>query len=117
MCDIKIAYIHKWMCWRGSLKMMQLSELRSIICNYIIIKEWIENGEFIETNKIVVVGTRFQAVMVKFLFRKCSKRIFYCTKLEKEYLYNNKTKWIIFNIALRKVLPENDHNILFMPIN
>ena len=36
-----------------------LSKIKSEICKYIIIREWIENGEFRRTERIVVIGTRF----------------------------------------------------------
>ena len=53
---------------------MQLSGVKSLIFHYIIINEWIKNGEFDRTEKIITVGTRFQAMMVNILFRRNNKR-------------------------------------------
>ncbi len=94
--------------------MIQLTRIKPIVCNYIIIREWIENGEFDNTNNIIVVGTRFQSVMVNVLFKRRDKRIFYCTNIN--YKHYDKTKWIIFDKTVKKAFPQNDYSILHMPI-
>lgn len=94
--------------------MTLLSKLKRMICKYIVIREWIENGEFSDTDQIVVVGSGTWVVMVKFLFRKSGKRI-YCSKLNKKYIYHKKRKWIVFEKALKKAFPQNDSSILLVP--
>lgn len=41
-----------------------LSKIKSEICNFIIIREWFENGEFNKAERIVVIGTRFQLSLI-----------------------------------------------------
>lgn len=101
--------------------MIQISKLKPLICSYIIIREWIENGEFARAERIIVIGTRFQAAMVKMLFKGTGKRIFYIEKLGGKYAHDSntgragRTKWIVFGNRLKRKLPKNDCKILFMP--
>lgn len=95
-----------------------LTKVRKWLCDYIIIREWVENGEFDGADRIIVIGTKFQAVMIKMLFRGTGKRIFYCEKLKRKYVHGSnagKIKWIIFDRGLKRKLPRNDCSILFMP--
>ena len=91
-----------------------LSKIKSEICKYIIIMEWIENGEFRRTERIVVIGTRFEGMVVNRLF-KDKKNIYYCTDLDKKYVQDYKTKWIVFDSKLKKYFPQNQFNILILP--
>jgi len=81
----------------------------------IIVKEWIECGEFRNTDKIIVIGSKFYAMAVKFLFRGSGKKIYYCTETAGKYKYNHKTKWIIFDRALKENLPLNSYDVLLVP--
>lgn len=94
--------------------MAQLSKLKFVIDKYIVIREWIENGEFCNADQIVVVGSKVQAVMVKFLFRKTNKRIYYLNS-NREYIHHHKRKWIVFDQSLNKIFPQNDSNVLLIP--
>lgn len=98
---------------RREEKSVQLSGVKSLIFHYIIINEWIKNGEFDRTEKIITVGTRFQAMMVNILFRRNNKRIYYCTKFAGKYIHHDRVKWIVFDGRLKKV--RNDSNILLVP--
>lgn len=92
-----------------------LSKIKSEICNFIIIREWFENGEFNKAERIVVIGTRFQSAVVNVLLKQSKKNIYYCTNLDRVNTRNCKTKWIVFDRELSKVLPQNDFNILILP--
>lgn len=95
---------------------MELSSgIGNIINNCIIINEWIENGEFSQADRIIVVGTKQQAIVVNLLFKGSGKKIYYCSKSDKKYTYNSRTKWIVFNRSLKKELSQNDYNILIVP--
>lgn len=98
--------------------MTQVSKLKHLIYSHTIIREWIENGEFDRAGRIIVIGTRFQAVMVKRLFKGTNKRIFYSERFEGKYTHDSKagrTKWIVFDRGLRRNLPPDGCNILVMP--
>lgn len=95
--------------------MRLLSKIKITVCNYIVIKEWVENGEFNQADKIIVIGTKLQSVMVKSLFRGTQKKVYYCKKFEKKYTYKSRTKWIIFDSSAKRMLPQKDYNILIVP--
>lgn len=88
---------------------------KQLLYDFIIIKEWIENGEFIKADKIIVFGTRPQAVMVNYLFKGSHKKLYYITELNGQYSYRKHIKWIVFDNHFKKILPKNDSNILLMP--
>ncbi len=94
--------------------MVQLWKTKLMICRYIIIREWIENGEFSKVDQIVVVGSRVHVFIVKFLFRKSGKKVYY-SKSYKKYKYSINRKWIIFDKGLKKLFLQNDSNILLVP--
>ena len=92
-----------------------LSKVRQLLYDCIIVREWIENGEFIKADRIIVIGTSLQAAMIRYLFKGSGKKIYYITGLNRKYEYRRQVKWIVFNNSLKKVLPKNDCNILFIP--
>ena len=92
-----------------------LSKVKTAVCTYIVMKEWIENGEFHQVNKIVVVGTKRQAVMVKYLFRKSEKNIYYCEKPDQICECKNITKWIVFENKAKRNLLRKDYHVLIVP--
>ena len=95
--------------------MTVLSGIKRIICEYIVVRDCIENGEFVNADTIVVIGSGMQAVLVNILFRGSDKKIYYATELTAEYHYRKQTKWIIFDRSIENRLPQNNFNILFMP--
>ena len=46
---------------------------------------------------------------------KDKKNIYYCTDLDKKYVQDYKTKWIVFDSKLKKYFPQNQFNILILP--
>lgn len=101
-------------CSKGMEKILVLKTKR-LLYDFIIIKEWINNEEFIKTDKIIVLGARLQAVMVNFLFRGSHKKLYYITKLNGQYRYRKHVKWIVFDEHFNNALPKNDCNILYIP--
>lgn len=92
-----------------------LSKAKQLIYNCIIVREWIENGEFTKSDRIIVIGTRLQAVMISCLFKGSGKKIYFITGLNRKYECRRQVKWIVFDSSLKKSLPKNDCNILFIP--
>lgn len=92
-----------------------INDIKSEICNYIIVKEWMENREFANADTIIVIGTKFQAVMVNILFKGSNKKVYYLDGMHGEYRYKKRVKWIIFDRSLKRKLPQDDLNILFIP--
>lgn len=92
-----------------------LSKTRAMAGDMIVIKEWIENGEFDKADRIIIIGTKLQAMMTALLFKKEPKKVYYCSKPNRPYVYNKKIKWIIFDNRLKSEWPRNDYNILWMP--
>lgn len=92
-----------------------IENIKSEICNYIIVREWIENGEFSNADIIIVIGTKAQAVMVNTLFRGSGKKVYYMERLHGKYRYKKRVKWIIFDRSLKRKLPQDDFDILFIP--
>lgn len=90
-------------------------QIKSELCKWIIIKEWIENGEFSNTERIIVIGTKWQAIMVNILFRGSGKKVYYATEPNEKYHYRKRTKWIIFDRYLKSKLPQNTFDVLFIP--
>lgn len=90
-------------------------KVKRTLYEYIIIKEWIDNGEFAKVDRIVVVGTKWQGIRVTFLFKNSNKKIYYVTELSEKYKYRNRVKWIIFDDNLKKMFPNDDCNVLFLP--
>lgn len=95
--------------------MKVLDKVKKLICNVLIIDEWIKNGEFGKAETVMVVGTKTQAVIVRLLFIGKAQKISYCTVLHGEYRHNVVKKWIIFDNRYRETLPRNDSGILWMP--
>lgn len=95
--------------------MRLLSKIKTAVCTYILMKEWVENGEFHEADKVVVIGTKVQAAVVKSFFRKTSKKIYYCEKFDSKYADKNRTKWIIFDDNIKKNFVHNDYHVLIVP--
>ena len=81
----------------------------------IIVKEWIDCGEFKGTDKIIVIGSKFYARAVKVLLSGSGKKVYYCTKAVGKYKYNNKTKWVVFDKDLKGNLPLNSYDVLLVP--
>lgn len=92
-----------------------IKKIKSEICNYIIVREWIENGEFSNADTIIVIGTKAQAVMVNVLFRGSGKKVYYMERLHGKCRYRKWVKWIIFDRSLKRKLPQDDLGILFIP--
>ena len=92
-----------------------MKKIKAEICNYIILKEWIENGEFINTNVVIVIGTKIHARFVNFRFRGSGIKVYYNTELRGAYHYKKWVKWIIFDTNLKRKLPCDDFNLLFIP--
>lgn len=95
--------------------MRLLSKIKITVCNYSIIKEWLENGEFTQADKIMIIGTKQQAVMVKYLFRGTTKKIYHCAKFERRCAYKGRAKWIIFDSGIKMAIPQKNYNILLVP--
>lgn len=83
---------------------------------FIVVKEWMDCGEFKNTDTIIVIGNRFHAVVVSLLFRKSGKKIYYCSEMIEKYRYRKKTKWIIFDNSLKKKFPQNSYDVLVIPV-
>lgn len=95
--------------------MRLVSGIKSAIGDYIVIKECIENGEFDQAERIIVVGTKLQAAMVRYLFRSTHKKVYYCKKFERKYTYTKRIKWIIFDSSIEKKFLQKNYNILLVP--
>lgn len=95
--------------------MLRFIKAKSVIYDYIIIKEWMENGEFKDAENIVVSGTRIQVAVVKLLFKKSGKKIYCCRNLKKQYAHRRHWKWIVFDRDMKKDWALNDSSVLLMP--
>lgn len=92
-----------------------LPKVRQLLYALIILKEWIDNGEFTKADKILVIGTRLQAFMVNYLFYKKNKKVYYIVGLDMQCKCGEYVKWIVFDNKFKKVLSRDDYNILFIP--
>lgn len=92
-----------------------LEKVKAVICNYVIVREWIENGEFFNTDIIIVVGTKWQAVMANIAFRGSGEKVYYAIKSNEKYHYRERTKWIVFDRKFKNRLSKNNFDILFVP--
>lgn len=106
-----------WEVWiKGACaKVKKRSGLRKALCAHIIMREWVENGEFNKADTIMVIGTKLQAMMVRLLFFGKGKRICFCTGPQRRYVHDDRVKWIVLDSRSGRMLPGEDFNILRLP--
>lgn len=87
---------------------------RAMMC-MCIISEWVDNGEFETTDRVVVAGGTLDAVIVSLLMRRNGKRVYQCREFQNVYRYESKTKWIVFGERVLNCDAGKGYDILFMP--
>lgn len=92
-----------------------MKSIMSKIYPIFIVREWIECGEFNNTDKIIVIGSKFYALAINLLLWGSKKKIYYCVEFTGEYKYKNNTKWIILDNSLKRRFPQNSYNVLIIP--
>lgn len=69
------------------------------VISFIIVREWIECGEFEDADRIIVVGKKAYAMITNYLLRNKKIDCNYCDleRFIKTYKSRKNTKWIIFD--------------------
>ncbi len=93
-------------------------QLLSIIYIYAVVKEWNAGGEFKDTEKIIVVGSQIQALLVRVFLIKISVLVSYCNLNFFDHMYKcrKNVKWIVFDNRKAKYLKSTGTDILIFPI-
>lgn len=95
----------------------QCKQLLFVVRTYIIVKEWSECGEFNDIKKVVIVGDKMWAMVVRLSLFKAPIKIYYCNKstFEKKYRGKRQIKWVIMDRQVKRSIEKNETNILKFP--
>ncbi len=96
----------------------QLGQFLTLAHIYIVVKEWAEYDEFSNVEKVVIVGTKMQAMMVKLSLIQTPIHTYYCDKddFDKKYRNRKRIKWIIVDSQTGRRTEGNKKNILVFPV-
>mgnify|MGYP006964298905 CR=1 FL=1 len=72
--------------------------IKMLIITLVIVREWIECGEFKDIGRIIVVGGKMYAVIINFLIRNLKLECCYCSLEDFKKFYKPRmyVKWIVF---------------------
>lgn len=93
------------------------TKVQKYIIFFILVREWIECGEFRDTNRIILVGDPFFGLILKVFLHKSKIHIFLCDKKTyiDHYTFKKHTKWILTSSISKK--KEIEEDVLIVPFD
>lgn len=97
--------------------------IKMLIISFVIVREWIECGEFKDIGRVIVVGKKMYAVIINFLIRNRKLKCCYCSLEDFKKFYKPRmcVKWIVFEddlLGKKKMLERtfDKKDIIVFPI-